>query len=170
MDKNSTVGSLFEQGKNAADDSVSNIADTAKQQILGNKPTGSIVSDAMGTEAHAQLSEQSKEIVEDFYAPSAPSASYAQEPQALVEREDKLSKVRAELQSFKGSLHKATYYDPLFAYEGKIEDKKRQEESEKENEEEHKKMEDLKVQEKNKQDIAQFRAERSIEIKGQVAG
>ncbi len=163
MDKNSTIGALFEQGKTVLDDSATNVVDTTKKQIMGNQ-TAANSSNFQGENVKAQLSEESREIVEDFYSPSRQTSqisSPADDPSKQLES------VRAELMRLQRSLHQTEYYDPLFAYENK---KKQEEAAVEDQEEEKNKMDELSLAEKKKQDLAKFRAERSTEIKGGPAG
>ncbi|OGH11327.1 MAG: hypothetical protein A3B38_00680 [Candidatus Levybacteria bacterium RIFCSPLOWO2_01_FULL_36_13] len=157
MDKNSTFGQLFEQGKSAIDDSASNVIDATKQQITGSQPAQS-QPNLQNNELQAQLSDDSREIINDFYAPSQNTNT----PQDLEDKEEKLAKVRKELQGFKSSLHQTTYYEPLFAYEKKKKEASQQQE---EYQEEEKKMEELQQAEKKKQDLDTFRKQRGVEIR-----
>src|SRR3989344_1062477 len=83
MDKNSTFGQLFEQGKSAIDDSASNVIDATKQQITGSQPAQS-QPNLQNNELQAQLSDDSREIINDFYAPSQNTNT----PQDLEDKEE----------------------------------------------------------------------------------
>lgn len=166
MDKNSTFGQLFEQGKTALDDSASNVVDTTKQQILGNPVKTQNQPNIQNKELQSQLSDESREIVNDFYAPSQ-NADATQ--QNADDQQEKLVKVRDELQKLHAGLHQTTYYEPLFAYEKKQKDKAQEAQND-EVVEEQEKMTELDKQEKKKVDLAKFKAQRSVEIKGDVTG
>lgn len=165
MDKNSAFGALFEQGKTALDDSATNVLDTTKKQITGSGVSSQKQPDIKNSELQSQLSDESREIINDFYAPT----QNANQPQALDDGQERLAKVRKELQQLAFSLHQSNYYEPLFAYEKKD---KRQAQSVQNEEvaEEQEKMTELGKQEKKKVDLAQFKAQRSVEIKGDITG
>lgn len=166
MDKNSTFGALFEQGKTAFDDSASNVVDTTKQQVLGNPVQTQNQPNLQNKELQSQLSEESREIVNDFYAPSQIAAATEQD---AGDNQEKLVKVRDELQKLQAGLHQSTYYEPLFAYEKKQKEQA-QEDVQEEQGEEEKKMTELGKQEKKRVDLAKFKAQRSVEIKGDITG
>ncbi|OGH02630.1 MAG: hypothetical protein A2798_03255 [Candidatus Levybacteria bacterium RIFCSPHIGHO2_01_FULL_37_17] len=170
MDKNSNFGQLFEQGKAAMDDSASSVVDTTKKQILGNKAQNSqspTAPNIQNKEVQAQLSEDAREIVKDFYEPS--STSQDNQVPSQDDSQEKLAKVRKELQQFQNSLHQTNYYEPLFAYEKKKKEKRQAVEQE-EAVVEQKKMTELNQQQRKKEDLARFRAQRSVEIKGGIVG
>lgn len=168
MDKNSTFGQLFEQGKAAVDDSSKNVLATTKNQVLGNTPSAQKQPNLQSQEVQAQLSEQSKEIIKDFYEPSQAGTQVKENEN----KEESLARVRGELQRLQQNMHQANYVEPLFSYEQKYKNQVQQQQAsqQEEEEEQQNKMEDLQTAQRKQQDLAKFRAQRNVEIKGAVAG
>jgi hypothetical protein len=123
-------------------------ANQADENVLPNQQTG-------------VDNEFTKEMVEDFYAPSS-NASPGSRPknQEEYETQQKLLKIRQDL-------HNETYYDPLFAYEHKKEEKP----AETVQREEQQQMQELaQNQEKKLPPLAVQRAQTSVEINRGVSG
>jgi hypothetical protein len=179
MDKpGGLVGELIEKGQKTTSNTVSDIADTFAEQVGVPPKTGSSQNNQLGNQQKAsqdqtavsqsslqgaEVSEATKEIVEDFYAPSDTSSNSSQnssEPQTQA----KLAKVRQELLQ----QHKTEYYDPLFAYENKKQEPTKAEAME---QEENRKMQELQInQQKKNEDISITRAQIAIEANRGVAG
>lgn len=180
MDKPQIVGELIEKGQKTTSNTVSDIADTFAEQIgvtpksasaqnqTSNQPqTSQDQTSSSGNQQGAEVSEATKEIVEDFYAPSDNSqntssnpSSDSSEPQVQAQ----LAKVRQELLQ----QHKSEYYDPLFAYENKKPEPTKAQVME---QEEKMKMQELQIsQQKKNEDIATTRAQIAVEANRGVAG
>lgn len=167
MDTNSTFGQLFEQGKAAVDDSSKNVLATTKNQVLGNTQNAQKQPNLQSQEVQSQLSEQSREIIKDFYEPSQPGAQASESEN----KEESLARVRSELQRLQQDMHQTNYVEPLFSYEQKYKNQAQQQQvAQQEEEEQQDKMVDLQTAKRKQQDLAEFRAQRNVEIKGTVAG
>jgi hypothetical protein len=120
IDPNGVVGELLEQGQQVTKAQASDLANRLKGQVVGgnvNQAAQShqapISQDMSSSVSEDELAAQrTKEMVNDFYSPSEPTATATVNPNADAE---KLSDVRRQLQQ----MHRSTYYDPLFAYENK---------------------------------------------------
>jgi hypothetical protein len=178
------LGEILEQGKQAAANSVKTaVSDTAnaisgqvglggKSEPTANTATGiqSQIQNQLTNQAPSSEPAQMQDVdlsnqhttqmVQDYYAPSD-SQSPKPQTQEEYENQQKILKIRQEL-------HQQTYYDPLFDYEHKKEERPAEIA---EKEEEQKKMMELDTkQQKSDQDIATFRAQRSAEVKLSGAG
>ncbi len=106
--------------------------------------------------------EETAEMVKDYYAPST-QAPQTPKPQTQEEYEtqQKLLKIRQEL-------HERVYYDPLFAYEHKKQERPADVQAQ---EEEQKKMAELEhKKEEKKLPLAVQRAQTSVEVNRGVSG
>ncbi|MGA2911823.1 MAG: hypothetical protein ABSE17_04320 [Candidatus Levyibacteriota bacterium] len=184
MDKNGMFGEMLEKGQqtvgNTVKSAVSDVAGSVAGQvgIKNEKNSGQqkpqvqqpTQPPAENSAAQAASSQETMELVKEFYAPSddvqATTAKNSQQEQ--VETQAKLTKLRQEL-------HQETYYEPLIAYEkkkpGQQEEEGAAERVEKqEKEEKQKKMELEQKKAKEEQDIATNRAQRATEANRGVAG
>jgi hypothetical protein len=167
MDKNSTFGQLFEQGKVAVDDSSKNVLSTTKNQVVGNTQSTQNQPNIQSQEIQTQLSEESREIIKDFYEPSQPVDTTTENEG----KEQRLARVRSEIQKLQVDMHQANYVEPLFSYEQKYkQQQQQQQEVQDEQEEQQNKMAELQTAQRKREDLTKFRAQRNVEIKGQVAG
>jgi Tfp pilus assembly protein PilW len=125
-------------------------------------------------QAFANL-EETKEIVEDFYSPSTQPLTPAQAELEEQQRQAQLALVRQKLAK---ELHDENYFNRIRGEETyksqilhagesgfQVQNKQEQEQAE-----EQKNMEDLQMQQKKSKDLAKFRAERRVEIKGGIVG
>lgn len=182
MDKNSVFGEIIEKGQNTVSNTVSNTTTSAANDIsqtvaeqIGIKPKSQTQPQATGQNppqavvdnvSSPNTSEATKEIVEDFYAPTDNNSNTSSNPSASegLDTQQKLAKVRQELLE----QHKTEYYDPLFAYESKKAEPTKAEIVE---QEEYKKMQELALsQQKKSEDIALQKAKTAVEANRGVAG
>jgi len=179
-------GEILEQGQqvatNAVKSAVSDTADTVSGQIgikneiantaavgqqnqsnFQNQISNMDTSSSVISKGDNIRSEQTTDMIRDFYSPSVDGGALSSKPQNQEEYEtqQKLLKVRQ-------SLHDETYYNPLFAYEHKKEERPAEVA---EKDEEQKKMIEF---EQKKQDnnipLAVLRAQTSAEVKLAGAG
>jgi hypothetical protein len=133
MNPNDVLGELIEKGQNATTNAVkTTVSDTANSvsgQIGIKNETNTQAQNPTQVAAN-QAGEQTlpnqqvkannefaKEMVEDFYAPSLEvSTGIKPKNQEEYETQQKLLKIRQDL-------HNEAYYNPLFAYEHKKEEK-----------------------------------------------
>ena len=187
IDPNSQIGEILEKGQKVTDTAISDVATSVKGQIIGEKnpagqtqnisqitqppPQAQIPSQDTNTASEAMAAaEQTREVVADFYSQSdqvvqaAPSQSSAADEANLAKTREELKKQQELYQS----LHKQVYYDPLFAYENKREEKSKAQEIE---EEKQVKMQELaQTQAKKDKDLAVRKAQTTVEINRGVSG
>lgn len=171
MDPNSALGELLEKNQNIVKATVSDVTNSFKGQVLGDKKVSQssqqlspqIQQPASG-EPFQNSTDYTREVVGDFYAPSENIAQSSQSAQSFQNDQANLTKIRQELQS----LHNEVYYKPLFAYEEKKPEKRLADKIE---EEDQAKMMDLQQKEAEKTPpIALQRAQTSTEINRGVSG
>ena len=185
IDPNSQIGEILEKGQKVTDTAISDVATSVKGQIIGEKkpatqtqntsqiaqPPAQVQSQDVNTASEAMAAaEQTREVVADFYSQSdqvvqaAPSQSSAADEANLAKTREELKKQQELYQS----LHKQVYYDPLFAYENKREEKSKAQEIE---EEKQVKMQELaQTQAKKDKDLAVRKAQTTVEINRGVSG
>lgn len=180
MDKpGGLVGEFIEKGQKTTSNVVSDIADSVSEQVGVAKPTsqqqaagsssGQVGQSQQDPNAQgAEVSEATKEIVEDFYAPSDKNPntlqSSSQNQNPTTDTQDKLARVRQELLQ----QHTSEYYDPLFAYENKKPEATKADVIE---QEDYKKMQELALdQQKKNEDIALVNAKTAVEAHRGAAG
>lgn len=169
------VGEILEQGKqnvattttNTVKSGVSDTISSVKSQIGGinnnanQNQMSNIGEPGMELQNQGTGNEATEQMVKDFYAPSNPTATPKSQTQEQFETEQKLVKLRQEL-------HTQTYFDPLFAYEHKKQERpldiaKQEEEQQKMIELEQKKQD-------KKLPLAVQRAQTSVEINRGASG
>lgn len=183
IDPNSQVGEILEKGQKVTDTAVSDVTTSLKGQILGDKkpanqaqntsqnaqplPQAQIPSQDVNTASEAMAAQEStKEVVSNFYSLSDQTTQQTPS-QSAAEDQANLVKTREELKQYQ-DLHKEVYYNPLFAYENKKEEKSKAQEIE---EEKQVKMQELaQTQAKKDQDIAVQRAQTTVEVNRGVSG
>ena len=140
MDKNGFFGEMLEKGQqtvgNTVKNAVSDVAGSVAGQIGVGKGEGSpdnqgqaqnqaqggqIKTSNEAVKPQAASTEETKQLVKDFYAPSSdlpenltPDERAQMEQKAQMETQQKLANLRHEL-------HRGEYYDPLISYETKNE-------------------------------------------------
>ena len=189
MDKNGMFGEMLERGQQTVQktvkSAVSDVAGSVGSQI-GIKTEAS--PDAQGnaqnqgqTSAQAQnqqpgevpqvqaaSTEETKQFVKEFYAPSAEfPESLTPELAQKMQQDDQL-KTQQKMANLRHELHKSEYYDPLIAHETKKPEEQEDENAAKrvekqEQEEEQKKMELEEKKAKEDKDIATTRAQTKTE-------
>ena len=182
MDKNSGFGELMEKGQQAASNAVQNTASDVANSVVGqlgfknesdsNKTqntgqTQTQVPVVPPSEGTAQPNEDlednefTKEMVEDFYAPSTnPAQNMSSEEQEELDTQQKLIALRKQL-------HDEVYYDPL------INPKKQEQErpADRIERQEKEEMQDLEQKEADKPPpIAVQRAQTTTEMNRGVSG
>ncbi|MBI2026005.1 MAG: hypothetical protein HYT06_01340 [Candidatus Levybacteria bacterium] len=179
MDKNSQIGELLEKGQTTVTNAVGDSANIVKAQVLGDEkkpktlvnPANSQQPSELIPPEQLQAQEHTREAVKDFYAPSE---DLPLPPQPGESDEQKLTKIRQELQGQKSkhqALHEEVYYNPLFAYEQKSTQQEQERPAEAVLRQKQQDLQqDLEKQAKKDQDIAVQRAQKHVEIKGAIAG
>ncbi len=171
------IGEILEQGGHASADAAKTAASDVTHSFQGqvgikNEPGSTALQQqgqdqAMQAEPVVNLSnanlanEETAELVRDFYAPTQSAAAATPQMQEEAMTQQKLTKLRQDL-------HDQTYYDPLFSYEHKQEERPAETA---EKEEEQKKMMELEQKEEEKKlPLAVQRAQTSIEVNRGVSG
>ena len=123
----------------------------------------------------AASSEDTKQFVKEFYAPSVDlPENLTPEQTAQMQQKDQ-AEAAQKLANLRHELHKGQYYDPLIEHENKSEEEEDEESAVKrvekqEKEEEQKKMELEEKKAKDDEDIAKTRAQTKTEANRGVAG
>lgn len=169
-------GEILEQGKQTAANSVKTALSDAVNSVSGqigikneqnassqnsNQQQGQTPQTEPSVIDMNLANEQTTEQVKDYYAPSSD-----QKPMPTTQEE---AQTQQELLKLRKELHDQIYYQPLFAYEHKKEERPAEA---KEKEEEQKKMAELEQQKKENKNlpIAVLRAQTSAEVKLAGAG
>lgn len=155
MDKpGGLVGELLEKGQKSASLAASDVAKSVQDQIQQPQEASPTINED---------NERTKEMVQDFYAPSDDTQNRVGDPNALDQQ--KLAKVRQKLYQ---ELHNDVYYKPLFAYESKQQVERPAEVAE---QEEQQKMQELEVKQvKKSQDLAVLRKQTAVEANRGTVG
>lgn len=180
MDKNSAFGELTEKGQQAASNTaqkaVSDVASSVAGQLgFRNESASNTTQNTQQVQdqAPAQVpsergsepqpledNELTKEMVEDFYAPSNPAQNLTSEQQEELDTKERLVTLRKEL-------HDQIYYDPLVNPK-KVDEERPAERVERQEKQE---MQDLQQKDAEKPPpIAVQRAQTSTEMNRGVAG
>jgi len=172
MDKPSgLVGELIEKGQKSASLAASDVTQTVQDQV-GLKNEASSQSPQVQNQtqqpqetprAFDEDNERTKEVVQDFYAPSDDTQNRVGDPNALDQQ--KLAQVRQQLYQ---ELHNEVYYNPLFAYESKQQVERPAEVAE---QKEQQKMQELEIKQvKKSQDLAVLRKQTTVEANRGTVG
>ncbi len=144
IDPNSQLGELLEQGQQVAQTQTQDVVQRLRGQVIGStlKQASSQVQtpsnfEPAGKGDDHESAQRTQEMVRDFYAPSEDQLDPA--PHDANKDAEHLSNIRKQL----GEMHRATYYDPLFAHETRKESTIKEEQ---EAEEKQQKMQDLEFQ------------------------
>ena len=186
MDKNSIIGEVLEKGQNAVANTMSNTATNTASDIsqtvseqLGFKSKTSQTQNVNQTQAfsnqqnlpqnpQAEVSDNTREIVDDFYSPSDNTNSNSSSNNSQNTTLSSEPQIQAKLAKVRQELHKEVYYDPLIAYEQKKQEPTKAEVME---QAESQKMQELAIsQQKQNADIATTRAKIAVEANRGVAG
>jgi hypothetical protein len=195
MDKNGFFGEMLEKGQqtvgNTVKSAVSDVAGSVAGQIgIGGKSEsnpdaqGNVQNQVQTNQAQPQTensrpqaasTEETKQLVKDFYAPSSelpenltPELAQQMQQKDQIEAQQKLANLRHEL-------HKSEYYEPLVAHETKSEEQEDEESAakrvEKQDQEEEQKKQQLEEKKsKEDDDIAKTRAQTKTEANRGAAG
>jgi len=192
MDKNGFFGEMLEKGQQTVGNTVKNaVSDVAgsvagqigiKTEFAGPDAPGNAQAvgvqaqpQAEGSKPQAASTEETKQLVKDFYSPSVdlpenltPELAAQMQQKDQMESQQKLANLRHEL-------HRSEYYDPLLAHEAKSEQEededsaaKRVEKQEREEEQKKQELEEKKA--KEDEDIAKTRAQTKVESNRGAAG
>jgi len=176
MDKNGQIGELLEKGQTTVTNTVQDAANVVKTQILGDEKPLQQKAPAAQPQGElpreqADIQDYTREAVSNFYSPSEGSPSLSQ---ASETDDQKLAKIRQELDGEKQKhreLHEEVYYKPLISYEQRQASQQEERPAETaDREKQHDLQAHIEKQEKKDQDIATQRAQRQVEIKGDISG
>lgn len=133
----------LENAEKSAKDQVKATFESTKSQFVDDKKS----SESLGFVQYTQ-DEMTREVIEDFYAPSNPQAQQSLAGQSLPKSGEMTQEEQAKYQKLRKELHDQVYYSKL------LDRKSSQQEhvEEEQQEQEEKKMEELQLEEKKKQD------------------